>query len=283
MIKKLIKKAFNILGYELRAKNVKVNKYQEPPEVVSDINEYLYRQGSRYLLGEEVALEVDINKIVSPLGFRYAKDANNPFVDALIDGTKVYKESLLKEYFDGFQPKNAAEALGDSFTPSFKLRNYKPYTARFLLPWTNMEYECAKKRIERITIKENKEHGDILLGIDGGDLLMGPVSEIKGSIELSRLLKVYQSIKDRGYIRKSDKDGDIKVIALKNGEEFRYVLLSGTHRAASVAALMFDKIPVKLMVHKVIEKEDVSIWPQVKYGCWDKENASFYFDYLFKK
>lgn len=281
MIERLINKTLSVAGLRLSRISKKKALNSQLPEVLKDPMDVIYMQGIPFLYNIPVALEIPVADIVNPLGFGYGPNDENPFVQTLKEGSETYEESTLKNYYDTFQPANAAEALRANFSEDFALRNVPAYACRFLVPWSTMTPEKSIRSVESITINENKEHGDIKLGIEGGDLLHGPVSDEKGKIEFKRLKKTYLSIKEKGYLRKAGGDGDIKVYILRSDNITKYIMNSGTHRLASVAALNMESIPVRLLAYHIIEKEYVESWPQVRKGLWKAEDALRYFDLLF--
>ncbi len=253
-----------------------------PPEVLRHPMDVIYMQGNRYFYRHEVALEVPVAELVNPLGFGYGPDDWNPFVQTLREMAPTYEASILSKYYAAFQPANAAEALRADFTESFRLRDVPAYGCRLLIPWTAFTVHDALEGVRSTTFRENLEHGRSRLGVDGGDLYFGPVGTEKGRIEHARMLKVFESVRKNGYIRRWDFDGDIHVYVLRKGNRLRYLMNNGTHRAAAVSALGFTTVPARLIAHHLIEHEHIASWPQVRMGLWDRRNAQVYFEHLFK-
>lgn len=89
----------------------------------------------------------------------------------------------------------------------------------------------------------------------------GPVSKEKGILEFRRLIDIYESLKSNGYDRRH---GDIGVLVLKRGEDYRYLNSGdGYHRTAALAALNYSKIPVRFVNPWIISIVDINYWPQV--------------------
>ncbi len=280
MIGKIINTFFKPFGVRI-SRLQKTNNIESPPEVLRNINDVIYMQGLPFLY-KPVALEVPVNKIINPLGYKFGSNDYNPFVQTLRNQALKYEVSALKKYYDNFQPSNAAEALGANFHKPFKLNELPAYSCRFLTPWSSHTPESAIKQVQIDTLNENREYGNLNIGIEGGDLLHGPVKLEKGEIEFKRLKRVFDSIKKNGYKRNNSLDGDIKVYLLKKGDEYRYLILSGNHRLAAAVALGMEYIPVRLLAYHIINLDDIDSWPQVRIGLWDKENAKIYFNYLFE-
>ncbi len=260
----------------------KASNINSPPEVVSSPIAASYREGNRFLL-EPAAVQIEVSKVVNPQGFSFSTDLGswNPFVQCLMEGDNGYEHSILKKYYTAFNPKNAQEALIANFQKPFSLAAAPYYASRFLIPWSTVSIDKATRSVESIAKNENREHANSSTGIEGGDLLLGPVSEEKGRIEYKRYHLIYQSIKTNGYQRNGSNDGDIKVYVLERDGDYRYLVNSGAHRMTAVSACGLKEVPARLLCAKIIKEEEVIFWPQVQMGLWDEENALIYFNHLF--
>ena len=208
---------------------------------------------------------VDPNLIYNKRIFCFGRDAWHPFT-ALLREYKAnksisYEDSILKKFYDLYQPNNLGEAI---FIDDNKLQlDLKQYSAQsLLLPWT------LRPRIYK---------GEKNLGPEHGYHNQGPVSDIKGDLEFSRLIKVYSSIESRGFkidMYKSFKD-HIRGFFLRKGNEWRFVIISGHHRVAAMSELNYDQIPVTFQptFPRAINYKDLLEWPQVKNGNINKITA----------
>jgi hypothetical protein len=64
-------------------------------------------------------------------------------------------------------------------------------------------------------------------------------------------------------------------------DQFRYVIVSGLHRAAVLSALGNQQVTVRLRKNMVVRREDVGSWPLVTQGVYSTSLALAYFDHLF--
>jgi len=216
-------------------------------------------------------------------------DEKHPFVSALEGSEKLkteeeklnYLKNKLRTYYSNFQPKSASEALNvDIEYSNRELLNFPPYA--MVLPWQSVSLESQKASIESSVIKENKPF-DRNLDIRSGWAWSGPVSDKKIEIESKRLLYVYSSIKEKGYLRSDKIDGDIiaNILHKNEGSPVVWQCTIGQHRCFSLTALGFDSIPCR--VSNIIRREDVNIWPNVKNGLFTVEESLKIFDSFYEK
>jgi len=218
---------------------------------------------------------VDPKIIFNKRYFCFGRDAWHPFTALLREYKKnksiSYDDSILKKFYDLFQPSNLGEALfiGDK---NLQL-DLKKYSAQsLLLPWS------LKPRVYK---------GEKNFGPKHGFHNQGPVSEIKGKLEFSRLRDVYTSIECNGFeydLYKKHKDY-IRGYFLRKGNEWRFIIISGHHRVAAMSELNYDKIPVTFQptFPRVINYKDLLEWPQVKYGHINQNTARKIFLQFFEE
>ena len=132
------------------------------------------------------------------------------------------------------------------------------------------------KFTERNVEVESLSIGGRVLTIKDGYGLQGPVSPEKALFEHKRLIDVVRSIQEIGYDRAL---GDMTAQVLKRGQEYRYRLMHGHHRAGALVALGYVSIPI--VPTMLVDKEEVEHWPQVYRGIWSSDEALAYFDHLF--
>jgi hypothetical protein len=93
-------------------------------------------------------------------------------------------------------------------------------------------------------------------------------------LHFSRLAKLTDSIRRNGYSRNDEHDGDvIAKLMVHPGKGVRYVLVSGKHRAAVLAALGFERIPIRLTFSTGPAINHVECWPHVRNGLFTCEQA----------
>lgn len=191
--------------------------------------------------------------------------SNHPYYETLLqyqkDTNLSYENSALRKYYDDFQPSSVDDIFHDgiyhrSTTSSSGLYEY-------VLPWDNK-------------VKRNKF--DVPLPYSG------PFGSKQGEKELLHLISVYNSIKKKGYV--PDKwtnvfqPSHIQGYFLRRNHNYRFIVLHGKHRMASLAALGNQRIPVTFEIgrHRVIDIEELNDWPQVRKGKYTKEQAQEIFN-----
>lgn len=212
---------------------------------------------------------------------------NSPFVIAakialenqgMEEKAIIYRlQKIFAQYYDVFRPKNAMEFLGFEMMQNQQLLNEPPWGSVF--PWRFRSIESYKGAYEKMALIENKSLG-IDKGIEDGWLFCGPCSEMKAFIEAKRMFYVISQIKQNGYERSDDNDGDAKATALVDSSgEWRWLLTGGNHRASAASALGYKTIPIR--VNLVICREQVGFWPHVQDGLYTKIEALNFFDSIF--
>lgn len=162
----------------------------------------------------------------------------HPFLKAIEGGSVP-----LAAFYAAHRPKDVAEAHWvDGPTPGAGPSD---------LPWIGRERSRAF----------SGEHG---LGAEHGSSLFGPCSAEKVALEVRRLARLGRSVAEDGY--NPDRFGDIHGTFLRMGDEYRFFVRRGNHRAAVLAAQGWDHIPVTLTEDwpRVIDAGDAANWPLVR-------------------
>lgn len=268
---------FWIFGYDIRRTRF---FYFEAESGVTPIGA-VYESGSHF-----VTVDVPITKCVDVYGFDFDPAGWHPFVATLrqyLDcGHREYAASVLERYYAAWQPRNAAEALGIADLTSSASLKQLPALAS-LPPWQAAGPEnVARKRSVfrrpgRLSVRNR------YLDASHGVQFFGPVSSTRGTIEFERLARVVESLRRRGYHRRIGWDGDIQASVLSWGQDQRFVVRNGLHRAAALAALGHATIPVRIkeVPVRIIHLSDARHWPQVRKGVFSLEAAEAYARRLF--
>lgn len=225
-----------------------------------------------------VVINVDVLKGRSLPCFGYGDNSIHPYVIAAKYGDKKLEkiESILKSYYRLVNPSNAMDVFGLKNTKSEAL-NF-PYWA-VVMPWDFETQIQWQTRVEKSVLFENKVMGKALT-IEHGWAWMGPTSDEKANIEARRLHSVLTSIVNKGYQRSDAADGDIQAVVLINeDDEWVWQSVTGQHRAASIRALGFEQIPIR--VERIIRRSEVSYWPNVRRGLYTVDEALRIFDCIF--
>lgn len=177
--------------------------------------------------------------------------------------------ATLSEYYNTFQPKNTQEWFGVSLkNPIWD--NIPPWGS--VLPWRARSIESYQSAIENAIKKENFRDG-FIKGIESGWPMCGPVQKPKIKVEAQRLLAIFQSIQENGYLRNNELDGDIKATALIDKDEYtwKWLVTSGYHRACALSAMKYSSVPVR--INNVIHVQHSHLWPHVQSGLYTETEA----------
>lgn len=228
--------------------------------------------------GETATVRAPIRQCVIFNGLSLGPSGWHPFVAAareMLNGeSKAFEGSCLERFYTRWQPANALEALiGASLGPQ-SLAAYPRYLMH--APWLGTSPDERLRSITRIIEIENAEYGSGALGVDAGYGLQGPVLPEKGRIEYQRLARVLNSIRQHGYDRSK---GDITAQILKRGETYRFRIVHGHHRAAALAALGHEHLPIQPKM--LLDRTESAHWPQVYRGAWSQAQAETFFDHHF--
>jgi hypothetical protein len=160
-----------------------------------------------------------------------------------------------KDFFKFFQPKDLSEMyfLGKQFGPiSLSPEN---------IPWI-FKYRQKPSR------RENKLSTNYY-----PSKLFGPSTSCNIDNEFKRMQLLVQSIQKQGY--RPDKYGDIVGYFMQLDGEYRFFIHSGKHRAAALAFLGFESIPVRMrpLYPRVIDGDRAGDWPLVRSGQMSEDFA----------
>lgn len=146
-------------------------------------------------------------------------------------------------------------------------------------PWTPATLAQKAAAMEGVARRESRGQGRELSAAHG-DKAYGPVTEDKLRAESARLLAALDSIRRSGYRRHDRADGDIEALVfLREDGEWRWQVSRGLHRAAVLAALETDPIPVR--VRGLVCRGDAGVWPNVVSGLYTRRGAEKMFDRIF--
>lgn len=273
--KKTIYKIIRIFGYEIR-KKVVVKHHRVVHPITAFYCNHLWHENP-------VVFSVEVKNIINHLGFTYANSKLNwnPQVQACKEIIEGKKPISLDRFSSLEWPKYAGGCYGVTLRHSLGLKKLPYYVAPWVLPWQFISPSEAASGIDDQIRRENLQYSGFEFGVEEGFLCYGPLSMRKKEVEIRRLTNVITSIKEQGYIRSDEPDGDPTVICLERDNEFKFLVMSGFHRIAACSALGLNKIIVKSNQFQIINKNHAPYWPNVQSGLWDIRDACSYFDYLF--
>lgn len=280
LTKSAVNQVIRTLGWELHRIPGNHLKTANPPSVFDDPLEALLMRKA----GQEAAFECPAKHCRAGQGFGFGELHWHPFTEVLKQYEKnpglLYEDSILKNYYDSWQPECAAEAFAGFVRAPYGLSQL-PAHCFLLQPWKSGTPEALAGKITRWTTKDNKEHGQPELDWKKHGLKsFGPVSELKGKFEFNRLTDIYELLKMNGYDRQY---GDIGVMIIRHNNDYRFMMSGGGyHRAAAMAALGIERFPAQYLVPCFeADTKDVDHWPQVRSGLWSADAAVAYVEHLF--
>ena len=178
----------------------------------------------------------------------FSLSPSHPWVKCLTEGP-----SALEEFYSTFKPVDMAEMYGIAKTgrageglPAWKL------------PWL-------------MDPSGKTPSGEKGLALSHGMALYGPASPDKIALELSRMRNTTKSIRRHGY-RTGRSHRSIEGYFLRSNRGFCFLIRGGQHRAAALAYLNYDKIPV-MFAHNwptLVDERDATHWPLVASGDADE-------------
>lgn len=157
---------------------------------------------------------------------------------------------VIHEFYARYTPATLADIYGIHDSNSAYFRRKIP--GEFLLPW------CLRQFVRKAYPR--------------GWHFSGPATPSEIRERAGNILGVYRSIEARGYdpTKYSGRgvDAHPRGFFLRSGDAYRFVILGGNHRAAVLAALGYETIPVTFRgdYPRVIDVAAAADWPQVRQG-----------------
>jgi hypothetical protein len=234
---------------------------------------------------QKFLFDVDLDQCLGlhSAAFGCSSTSAHPFIRTLQafvnDGCDSYVNSQLKVFYDSFQPRSAAEAVGLSAGLSHpELVTRSPFASS--LPWDFLTPAQNDTFLRAICARDYAENG-FALTADAGWKVWGPISDEAGQAEFSRLLHIFNSVTRSGYQRHAALDGDIEGQVMTDGSVCRVLISRGQHRIAALAATGSKTAPVRLLP-KMISRSEVAFWPNVDRGFYTMDQALSVFDRMFQ-
>ena len=182
---------------------------------------------------------------------------DHPFIQALSQGP-----GALERFYGSFAPATLAAMY--RIAPS-------GLAGEGLPPW-ELPWLARTRRPPR---------GEAGLGPEHGASFYGPCTPAKVALEHSRLTSLARDISEKGYL--PDKYEHIEGHFFRRGQEFRFFVRGGKHRAAVLAFLGHELIPVRVRPSwpRAIEAGQEQDWPLVASGEVDAKLARGIFERYF--
>lgn len=189
-----------------------------------------------------------------------------------------YQGSPLQIYYRTVQLASARDLYGVS-PPDESLRLSALPAIAATPPWLSAPGSRARRRRIQLARNEMEQYGTV----SRAGLVwpgMGPVPDDRGRLEMKRVCHTAASIADNGYRPASIKSHVHAKALCFNGRQV-FVISSGQHRAAALAALGYTEITVHLSPNSVFHRESVADWPAVVSGALSESQALEVFDRVF--
>ena len=217
----------------------------------------------------QFSFDVPIAKCRNIIQQRYDWD-ENPFVRSaseLIASNRKGAAAILRDYYAKNQPESLYACFYHSQLAEIDFEARSKHQSPYLIipPWDAMR----RRNLERIADKKRVHP------------LIGPQNDAVISAHLDRFQAVSESIKQHGY--QPNFFGHIQGHVLDRGDDAVFVVTSGKHRVAVLAALGLESIPVSFkrnMPHSFCLGQS-SYWPNVVNEMYSLEEAEFIFNGFF--
>jgi hypothetical protein len=282
MLKKLIEKPFNSLGY-----NIERQVNSSPIDLTNDGSTHplraVHRSGAN-----SVIFNVPIRKCrhMEQLCFPLVGGGQSisPYVKTLFSykntGHSDYAGSYLEKYYENVIPTAASDIMGlyDCY-----FSTCEPLEALWF--WTTISPKARAAKRKKSIAHENRKYGLEQSHIDGCSY-WGRVTREKGELEMKRLIKIYENIKRHGITLDKYKYNNVKVGILMWGEDWRVIQAGqGQHRMAAFAANNYKNVPVQLNLNVgtggILRYEESEFWPIVQNGYLSENEARLFFERIF--
>ena len=177
-------------------------------------------------------------------------------------------DTVLARVLERFVPTTAAERLffdpARDASPGSKLHDISALDTMYFWPWATAVRRWPAKAPEELRLRSH-----------------GPVGERIVELEVWRLKRLVASVKENGY-RPRRVDGIRGQLLAANGE-MRFLIKSGFHRVAVLAALGHDEVPVRFAngFQRLKTLDQLPTWPLVREGVFTPREAELVVERLF--
>jgi hypothetical protein len=231
-----------------------------------------------------VLIRVPLEKVryLTLNGFCPTRASRSPFTRTIqdyLDGRCItYAGSALETFYATCTPRTIAERLHMSAPSNAKLMTMP--AAAGVPPWCPTPPDHQPSLLALLTECENREHGSRLNATDGCSEF-GPVSSKKGELEFARLIRVAQSIHDKGFHVNRQGVNNITATVFLQPGEYRFFIVGGHHRIAALGALGYDVVAMQVSPADIVRRTEAEWWPLVRHGWLSQAEAVEVFDRIF--
>ncbi|TGG95262.1 hypothetical protein E4656_02245 [Natronospirillum operosum] len=254
---------------------------------VADVRALSQRPVEAFQRADNVAalinIRTDLLRGFSFLGFPCASESCHPLVATAAHyhagRSDRYEGSPLELYYNLVRPRSVAEILGlEGRFSQWRLNWLPPLFAD--VPWRRAPSFHVWRRNIKTMRRDAAQHGVRVTGRSWN--FAGPTDAEVASLEWHRVCSLVDSIAEHGYDASKAND-HIGGALLVRGKEYSLLVKGGQHRAAALAALGYEEIPVIIRQDAgVIRREEVDTWPAVRSGVLTRTQALQVFDRVFE-
>lgn len=236
--------------------------------------------------GRPVLLKAPLKDCIffSHLAFPCTPDSPSPQIQTLIEygkgNIKSWEESPLVDFYNNFQPKNAAEMMGLESAPEQKISKYSPNAA--LMPWEPFSFRLKEELELKSARRDTRQYSFPREAVSGQ--CFGPANDLKKKLEFERLTKIYRLLKKNGLIINKEGINNIEAIILKLDTSFRFVIINGTHRIAAWTALNNNTVDLQIKyfgIGGIVDFDESAHWPPVVKNNLTKKQSELIFKRIF--
>ena len=198
----------------------------------------------------------------------------DPFCRALVGVNTVLDE---KHFSNVILPKLIEERsmLVRDFLPSgsgFAFSNYPLYSMAF--PWDSHTFDTFKHSYLGMVLDNRREHIQDPTQTLNTDFIY---SEKYLASHINQFNNLLASIKNSGFDTRYSRP---RVLILRAGTRWKWMMSGqGNHRAYLLWALNYTDLPCEIV--KVVDRDDIDNWPNVKNGIYSSSHAREIFDLTF--
>lgn len=203
---------------------------------------------------------VSIDRCLHFRGFRYGGFSNNPYEDYIlglhIASSGEGKGKKIRSNFIDAVLNSRVTSFSSALNISLE-REYAPW----IYPWA---IRAAFNISSGVLMPQSNP--DIISHYSPGGVLASHINR-----EFLWLEQAYDAVSKSGYLPK--KFGYITLQPLKMGNEFRYIVLDGNHRLASLHALGISEVEAIVKPIKLCSLSRIKLWPGVVSGRFTLSDA----------
>ncbi|MDX5376934.1 MAG: hypothetical protein LPK08_05350 [Halomonas sp.] len=228
-----------------------------------------------------------------PTGIAYGRDSLHPYVQSLrqyLDGEcRSYRGSCLETYWQHWQPSTLAASLGVSSDTAHPWLRRVPPLSDFM-PWSDVRQLQLLRTLAELS--PQGEGAESSLVSETAVRQVGPKPDWFGERRLNQLVALHRAILQEGYRYQASQRLEyfhqhIVLDTLARGDEVRFLVANGQHRASVLSVLGYASVPALVHVsHRrgpsLVRREDCFSWPSVRQGIFTANQALEIFDRVFE-